>query len=216
MLPILRVIPVGGVLLAIAILILALNPPGGPRHHLPGVLAPATGVLISRGDHPEWWQFFLQAALRRADELNRLRELPDTPVHIAPVEAPAKAEPPPAVAAVPNSRGDADPEDVTGTIPQATATTIPVDIGESSSAEMPVLPHEERPPVITPARAKTPRESEAVPQRATPHAKKPARRAGRNKPPAKQEAAAQFNLLEALFGEGGKPTANGRRALPAQ
>src|SRR3954463_12173634 len=162
MLPILRVIPVGGVLLAITILILALNPPGDPRRRLPGVLAPANGVLISCGDHPEWWQFFLQAALRRADELSRLRQLPDTPVRV-PAESQPKAEPPPAVAAVPNSRTDADPEDVTGTIPQPPTAAIPVDIGESSSAELPVLPQEEKPPVITPARAKTPRESEAVP-----------------------------------------------------
>lgn len=213
MLPILRVIPVGGVLLAITILVLALNPPGDPRHRLPGVLAPATGVLISRGDHPEWWQFFLQAALRRADELSQLRLLPDTPVRL-PVETPLKAEPPPAVAAVPNSRSDADPEDATGTIPQPPAAAIPVDIGESSSAELPVLPHEEKPPVITPARAKTPRESEAVPAAST--AKKAAHHARRTKPPAKQEATAQFNLFEALFGEGGKPVANGRRSTPAQ
>ena len=88
MLPILRVIPVGGVLLAITLLLLALNPPGDPRHHPTSMLAPANGVLISRGDHPEWWQFFLQAALRRADELNRLRQLPDTPpIQAVPIEA---------------------------------------------------------------------------------------------------------------------------------
>jgi hypothetical protein len=200
MLPILRVIPVGGVLLAIAILILALNPPGDPRHHLPGVLAPASGVLISRGDHPEWWQFFLQAALRRADELSRLRQLPDTPVAVAPVENPPKAEPPPAVAAVSNSRSDADPEDVTGTIPPPPAATMPVDIGESSSAELPVLPHEEKPPVITPARAKTPRESRAVPRIKSSESKKAVRRARRGKPAAAQETAGQFNFFEAMFG----------------
>jgi hypothetical protein len=207
MLPILRVIPVGGVLLAITILVLALNPPGDPRQRLPGVLAPATGVLISRGDHPEWWQFFLQAALRRADELNQLRLLPDTPVHV-PIETQPKAEPPPAVAAVPNSRSDADPEDVTGAIPPAPGAAIPIEIGESSSVELPVLPHEEQPPVITPARAKTPRESEAQP------AKKTARRAHRAKPPAKQ--AAQLSLFEALFGDSKKPAANSRRPASTQ
>jgi hypothetical protein len=213
MLPILRVIPVGGVLLAITILILALNPPGDPRHRLPGVLAPANGVLISRGDHPEWWQFFLQAALRRADELSQLRLLPDTPVRV-PVETQPKAEPPPAVAAVPSSRSDADPEDVTGTISQAPAAPIPVDVGESSSVELPVLPHEEQPPVITPARAKTPRESKAVP--AARPSKKTAHRARRTKPPAKQEAASQFSFFEALFGDSKKPAANGRPPTSAQ
>jgi hypothetical protein len=177
------------------------------------VLAPANGVLISRGDHPEWWQFFLQAALRRADELSQLRLLPDTPVRV-PVETQPKAEPPPAIAAVPNSRGDADPEDVTATIPQPPAATIPVDIGESSAVELPVLPHEEQPPVITPARAKTPRESEAVP--VAPPSKKAAHRVRRAKPPAKQEAAAQFNLFETLFGGNKKPAANGRPPTPAQ
>ncbi len=143
MLPILRVIPVGGVLLAIAILLLALNPPGDPRGHLTG----AGGALIAREQHPEWPQFLLLAAARRAVELNRLRELPDTTVRSVPPPAPPQAEQPPAVAAVPASRNDADPEDVTGTIPQP-AASIPVDIGESSSAELPVIPHEEKPPVI--------------------------------------------------------------------
>lgn len=214
MLPILRVIPVGGVLLAIAILLLALNPPGDPRGHLIG----AGGALIAREQHPEWPQFLLLAAARRAIELNRLRELPDTTMRSVPPPAPPQAEQPPAVAAVPASRSDADPEDVTGTIPQP-AASIPVDIGESSSAELPVIPHEEKPPVITPERAKARHESEAVPAAATSAAKKPVRRARRTKSPAEQEASAQFNLFEALFGGSGKPAADGRRPAaptPAQ
>ena len=213
MLPILRVIPVGGVLLAITILLLALNPPGDPRTHLTGAMAPARGALISRGDHPEWWHFFLSAALKRAEELSRLRELPDTPVAAIPAEPAPKVEPPPAVATVPNNRSDTDPEDLTGSVPQPPAATMPVEIGEGSSAELPVIPLEERPPVITPERVKARHESELVPAAATPQTKKPARRARRAKPAAGQEAAAQVNVFETLFGDS-RPAANARRPAP--
>jgi hypothetical protein len=52
MLPILRILPVGGVLLAIFILFLALNPPDGPRAPLNTAMAPARGALIDVGHHP--------------------------------------------------------------------------------------------------------------------------------------------------------------------
>jgi hypothetical protein len=226
MLPILRVIPVGGVLLAIAILILALNPPSDPRGHLTG----AGGALIAREQHPEWPQFLLLAAARRAVELSRLRELPDTTVRSVPPAAPPQAERPPAVAAVPAGRNDADPEDVTGTIVQSPGAAMPVEIGETSSAELPVIPHEERPPVIMmPERAKPPGESNAAPEQAkpqpanaitTPQPVKP-RRARRAKPaPAKQQASAQVNFFEALFGNSSQPSANAKRTItpvqPAQ
>lgn len=226
MLPILRVIPVGGVLLAIAILILALNPPSDPRGHLTG----AGGALIAREQHPEWPQFLLLAAARRALELNRLRELPDTTVPSVPPPAPPQTEQPPAVAAVPATRNDADPEDVTGTIVQAPSAVIPVEIGETSSVELPVIPHEERPPVImVPEQAKPPRESNAAPEQVRPQpasatAPPPAkpRRAKRAKPaPAKQQASAQVNFFEALFGNTSQQQpANTKRnttaAAPAQ
>jgi hypothetical protein len=41
MLPILRIVPVGGVLLAIMILALALDPPGGSHPALPAAMLPA-------------------------------------------------------------------------------------------------------------------------------------------------------------------------------
>ena len=203
MLPILRVIPVGGVLLAIAILLLALNPPGDPRARFTA----AGGALIAREQHPEWPQLLLLAAFRRAGELNRLRELPDTPIPLPP-EAPLKTVKPPEVAAAPSNPADAQPEDVTGTIVQSPKASIPLDIGETSSAELPVIPHEEQPPVITPARAKRQHEGNAAPG-------KPAktRRAHRARPAAKQQAVAQFGLFESLFGGGDGPAAANRSTV---
>ncbi|MFZ0260110.1 MAG: hypothetical protein WAL36_09060 [Pseudolabrys sp.] len=47
MLPILRILPVGGVLLTILILVLALSPPDGSRAPLSGALAAGRGVLTA-------------------------------------------------------------------------------------------------------------------------------------------------------------------------
>ncbi len=142
MLPILRIIPVGGVLLAIMILVLALSPPDRFHSQFPGP-APARGALIERADHPEWRQFLMLAATRRADELIRLRELPDGPVQAD--------KPGPAVAGLPADRGAAAPDGATGAIPTPERSAVPVEIGEPSSAELPVTKQEETPPVITPA-----------------------------------------------------------------
>ncbi|MCF8476465.1 MAG: hypothetical protein K9G60_05510 [Pseudolabrys sp.] len=159
MLPILRTISVGGVLLAITILALALSPPGGSHMQFTAVDAPARGALIDAGDHPEWRQLFILAALRRADELNRLRELPDTPVRLPelpiiahdylPIETlqtvgKGAAE----TAGLPAARTDAEPEDETGSINVTPSATIPIEIGEQSSTELPVAPLDDKPPVI--------------------------------------------------------------------
>ena len=150
MLPILRILPVGGVLLAIMLLALALSPPDGSHAQLRSNVAPVRGAMIERSEHPEWRQFLMLAAIQRADELNRLRELPDTPTHTD--AAPAA----PKVADLPAERSDTDPEvnDGTGSIAQPPAATIPIDIGETSSTELPGAAPEEQPPVIrTPPRA---------------------------------------------------------------
>jgi hypothetical protein len=148
MLPILRILPVGGVVLAVMIVVLALNPLGGSNAAFEPAVFAARGALMQIAEHPEWRQFLVQAALRRAEELNRLRDLPDTP-------ADARK-----LAGLPVDRSDADPDDETGSINDMPSTTLPIEIGEPSSTELPVTAPKESPPVITtPERVKTPGES---------------------------------------------------------
>ena len=185
MLPILRILPVGGVSLAILILILALDPPGQLHSALPAAMLSARGALMQASEHPEWRQFLILAAVRRADELNHLRELPDTPVRTESAQDARK------VTGLLTERSDADPDDATGTITEMPGLTIPVEIGETSSTELPVTAPEEKPPVIrTPERRKAPSQT----RRKSPH------RVGHAMAPAKPKPAPQVNLLEALFG----------------
>jgi len=129
---------------------------------------PARGPLVTRSDHPEWRQLFIDATLRRAAEMSQLRRPLDTPLHseiskldksnirISEPEKPSaeNAETAAEIADVPPSRSGADPEDLTGTITQSPDAAIPVGIGEASSIELPVNPQEEKPPVIrTPERS---------------------------------------------------------------
>jgi hypothetical protein len=186
MLPILRIIPVGGVFLAIMILVLALGAPDGSRSGK----GPASGrqMISARGplqqleEHPEWRQFLMQAALRRAKELNHLRELVDEPVNDKSQDGSVN------VAVLPVERSDAEPEDVTGSVNAGPAAILPMEIGETSSMELPSSTHEEKPAVKMPERVKSKVEVK----------KKTARRFRRAKPPAKPPEPANF--FEAIFG----------------
>src|SRR6478672_1049997 len=127
MLPILRILPVGGLLLAILILVLALSPPDGSRAPLASAIVPSRGALLDRERQAEVRQFLIHAALKRADELNRLRELPDSPARSDNGQ--------PTVASLPGDRSEADPEEPTS-INEAPVVSIPVAVGEPSSAEL--------------------------------------------------------------------------------
>ena len=194
MLPILRIIPVGGVFLAIMILVLALSPPDGSHPRRVSGVMPARGPLQPIEEHPEWRQFLIVAAVRRADELSRLRDLPDTPVRsdmTVPESTQTNEKETPVnekVAGLPVERLDADPEDTTGSIPDLPGATIPVEIGAASSAELPTAAPEEKLPVIKPRRAKMPSESRRRPVRI------------RQVKPTKPTTPAPQNIFEALFG----------------
>lgn len=261
MLPLLRVLPVGTLLLSALIFMLAATPP--QRATLPHTIGPASGPLIDAAEHPEWRQFYLQAAFKRADEIDRLRGLPDTPTRMppaaaleppkspvqpmpaedvvaaiapatpaqksgqpapaaaqnepvpapepqiapepsAPVLAAPKADaqaapsaPPRQVAGLPNQHEAAETEDITGAFDNAAiAATIPVEIGETSSAELPVvLP--ERPWRLPMPRPKTGSRAKA-PHKAARQIK-PKRAAT---PVATQPPTAQTNVFQSHFGEG--------------
>lgn len=214
MLPILRILPVGGVLLAIFILFLALNPPDGPRSPLNTAMAPARGALVDVGHHPETRQFLITAALKRADELNRLRDLPDTPTRTAPAE-PAAIEPAPAapameeskVAGLPADRTDSDPEPDEPAATETPKVSIPVDTGEVSAPELPLAPQDTKATDGQPEQVK-----EQVKEPAKPEAKAQQRdvrrRVAHRQRRAKAASAPQrpFNLFEALFS--GQPYRN--------
>src|SRR5665213_284364 len=183
MLPNLRLVPVGGVFIAIVILVLdlVLERPGAPRESIAQIDPPARGVLMASADHPEWRQFLALAAFQRADELERLRELPDSP----PPLPKAKDDDGLQVVALADKLPDLDPDDVTGSIAVNPSMALPVDIGEASSTELPIAAAPEQPPVIkTPQREKPDHQS----QRKAVH---------RAKLPAKP---AEPDLFSALFG----------------
>jgi hypothetical protein len=232
MLPIFRMISVGGVLLAIAILGLALTPPGGSHLRLAAVDAPASGALIDRNKHPEWRQFIIQAALRRADAIRALRDLPDAamrlpeipdvaPPYVAPVFPQLSVGEKEKVAGLP-ARDGGDPEDVTGSI-ATTPEPIPIEIGETSSTELPAISPDDKPPairmpvsaapesqaeprtsLIEPAQALAIESAKAIKTPTAPRKKTvPRRRVAAAKPETSPPAAASvsppFNFLQILF-----------------
>ena len=164
MLPIVRTTLLGSVVLTLALLAgFAVHKPARP--HLSHVVAPARGPLIEANEHPEWKQFLVQAAFRRADELERLRELPASPMIVEAVIEPAiiKAEnievtvapktadePAPQVAALAPERDPDVMEDITASVDEKPTGMMPVEIGASSSAELPLTEQEMLPPVRQP------------------------------------------------------------------
>ena len=120
--------------------------------------ARARGPLIEVNEHPEWKQFLVQAAYRRAEELERLRDLPASPMivdEVMPAEAvepenadaavapPEKAEEAPQqLAALPPEHDPEVKDDITASIEAKPSGVMPVEIGASSSAELPVIEQE--------------------------------------------------------------------------
>ncbi len=189
-LPFFRTMLVGGVLIALALLAGFAVP--GPAT-LARPVAPARGPLIEIAEHPEWKQFLLQAAYRRADELDRLRGLPDTPVIVS---KPAAEDPPPVItpdqiaALPPPDATDTMPADLTGSIDQEPAGALPIDIGEASATELPLKERDIQLPVARPETLQRLNDSR---RKIAPH-----RVRARVKPPAQPQAEPDF--LTKLFG----------------
>jgi hypothetical protein len=215
-LPILRTTFVGSVLVVLALLAGFEAPVPAPRI---GIAMPARGPLIDAATHPEWRQFYVQAAYRRAEELDRLRELPSAPAVLS-VEPPSSEAPPPAAAAgipVVNLPAAADQPapapsdpagDVTGSIDAPSSATMQVDIGEASSTELPLREQQTTPPAPPPA-IEPSHESRRKPAKAA-HARVGTRlNAKQAAKPAPPETAP--DLFTALFG---KPA--GAQPKPAQ
>lgn len=191
-LPILRILPVGGVLLTIFILVLALSPPDGSRPPLNTTVAAARGALLDRERHPEVRQFMILAALKRADELNRLRDLPDTPTRTEPSATVSPAEQP-KVAGLPADRLDSDPDEPAAAT-ETPSVSIQVEIGE-----LPVAPKETTSATEKPEQAKPQREI-----------RRRAHRPRRARTASGATSQRPFNLFEVLFAQSaqGQPTAD--------
>lgn len=225
MLPIFWTLTVGGVSFAITILALALIPPGRASLQFALLDTPASGALIDQSQHPEWRQLLIHAAIRRSDELDRLRTLPETPMLLPEIPDVTPDDLPPIFPAVSDGKGsqeaglpaariEPDPDDVTGSFDGTHGATIPIEIGETSSAELPVGPIDERPPVIKSPRTKLPSESPPAKISVVEPAQKASRprpapaareRRSRRKPaaatskPDTKPAAAPLNLLQVFF-----------------
>jgi hypothetical protein len=180
MLPILRILPVGGVLLAILILVLALSPPDRSRAPLSPEVVPTRSAFLDRDRRPEVRQFLIHAALKRADELSRLRDLPDTPARSDNDE--------PKVAALPSDRSESDPDE-RASINETPGVGIPVEVSEPSSSELPAAAPEGNTPATKPPEQAKPAQREV---RRRVHRVRYARPA----PPPPRP----FNFFEALFG----------------
>jgi hypothetical protein len=146
-----------------------------------------------------------------------LRDLPDTPVRLPeiPYIEPADIHPEFPEWTSKDAKGGSkvagldvkptapEPEDVTGSINAAAGGTLSIDIGEESSTELPVLPAEERPPVIgLRERVDAPSGIGTTSERQPPTIKRSRARPAASthaQPEPKLEAPIPFNLLQALF-----------------
>jgi hypothetical protein len=129
------------------------------RTHLARLDSAARGMLVD-GERLDNRQYLVWAAVRRAGELEKLRQLPDTPmivapptpaeiVPVAPEPSAAPSGPAPAVATLPAKPDAVVPDDATGSIVTPDAP-LQVDIGEASSTELPLTEKEPSPPVQGP------------------------------------------------------------------
>lgn len=247
MLPFFRTISVGGVFLAITLLVLALTPPGTSHLRLVAVDAPASGALIDQSQHPEWRQFIIRAALRRANAIDALRDLPNAPMRLPEIPDVAPAYTPPVfpelssggtsrVAGLPAAQSGGRPDNETGSI-RAAPATIPIDIGESSSSELPAFSADDKPPPMRMPLSEVPEPAPAPMAKVSAtetveHFKprpEPRKRAVLHHHPAPAKTATPaalatvpppFNILEAIFADlrekppaAAKPTSNGKHRV---
>lgn len=170
MLPLLRVMLLGCVLIATLGLAAGFKIAAAPEPNFARLERPARGALLDPDQHPEWKQFVVQAAYRRAEELNRLRVLHDRPAAMPPVVT-APAAPPSddiQTAGLPTTDAEAKPDeedDVTGsTVERTLNDVIPIEIGETSSTELPLGPPPATIAPEQPKRLQLPDESSTAPQ----------------------------------------------------